>query len=111
MKNKEYDSFIEMLINYSMEADTQELSRFKIVQLISSIKAQCINQKEDIFTVNKEKWLAFANTLSDSILGHATSKLINNIYFVKRSPFGQPRFVSSSTPIVRTTTNEKEILI
>ena len=110
MKSKDYNILIDSLMNYAMEESTEELSRFKIVQLVSSTRAQCISQNDDIFVSNKEKWVLFASTLPDSVLGRATSKLINNIYYAKRSPLGQPRFVSASTPIVRTS-KEKEIIV
>ena len=109
MRANEYNMFIEQLMKYATDQTTEELARFKVVQLISSVKAQCYNKGEEVFISNKDIWIKFGSTIDETVLGHATNRLIKGFYFTKEPLFNQPRFISASTPIVRST--EKDLFV
>ena len=82
-KDKDFQTFINGLLDYINDDTTEVLQIFKIAQLISSLRAQNPQRSQELFDRRKEEITKRVNRLPESKLSHATKRLTMCIFTVK----------------------------
>ena len=102
LKQHEFDKLISRLFSYIMENTTPNLQRFKIAQLLSSLKMQNPFLSEEIFGKHRENVEKLIASLDSSKYGDATKRQLHNIYGSTelcqryKSEHGSPRIVPAA---------------
>ena len=109
LKPKDFEKFISELFKFVMDPNTQNLQRFKISQMLSTIKFQNIHQNIHCYIDHKTDVTKFATTLDSSPLAQATKKLLLSMFITPEQFPGSKRYRAFSvSPVVFQVTQTKQ---
>lgn len=96
-----YHKLINQLIDYIMDKETTDLQRFKIAQLLNSIKFQKKVQMQEIFQERMNEINSFCDSLDNSYLNSPTKKLLLCVCAEPIQKSKNLRYMANSTePII-----------
>ena len=101
LKTKDFEKFISELFKFIMEPSTTDLQRFKISQMLSTIKFQNIHQANYCYVDHKTDVTKFCSTLDTSPLAKATKKLLLSMFVAQEQFPGSKKYKAFSvSPVV-----------
>ena len=104
LRSKDYDIFVTELFKFIMNDSTQNLQKFKIAQMLSSLKFQNPTASADAFPKHKDEISKFVSTLDSTPLAQATKKLLMSMFAPQEQYPGTKKYKAFSvSPVVFTT--------